>query len=394
MTVDTGIARVTVVVLDSAGVGHAPDAAEYGDEGSDTLGNLSRAVGGLSLPNLGALGLGNLTEIEGLPPADHPRAAWGRMTERSPGKDTTTGHWEMMGVILPAPFPLYPDGFPAQIIAEFERRCGRAVIGNRPASGTVIVPELLDQHRRTGALIVYTSADSVFQIAAHEDEVPVEELYRYCEIARALLVDEHAVARVIARPFIGDADGIVRTDRRRDFSLPPPAETALDLLTEAGLHVCGIGKIGDIFAHRGVAEEIHTHDNADGCERIIGRLDAQPEGMIFANLNDFDSKYGHRNNPEGYAAALVEFDRYLPAMLEKLTDRDLFFITADHGCDPTTASTDHSREQVPLLMAGGRVRGAALGVRETFADLGATICEALAVAAPTAGTSFLAEALS
>ncbi len=390
---ETGIARVTVVVLDSAGVGHAPDAASYGDEGSDTLGKLAHAVGGVDLPNLGALGLGNLADIEGVPPAEHPRAAWGRMTERSPGKDTTTGHWEMMGVILPEPFPLYPDGFPEEIIAEFARRCGRAVIGNRPASGTVIIPELLDEHRRTGALIVYTSADSVFQIAAHEDEVPVEELYRYCEIARALLVGEHAVVRVIARPFVGDADNLVRTDRRRDFSLPPPAETALDLLSGAGVHVYGIGKIGDIFAHRGVSEEVHTHDNADGCERIIERLGASSDGLIFANLNDFDSKYGHRNNPEGYAAALVEFDGYLPAMLERLTDRDLFFITADHGCDPTTASTDHSREQVPLLMAGGRVRGVALGVRETFADMGATICEALGAAPPAAGTSFLSEAL-
>ena len=385
-----GFERVTVVVLDSVGVGGAPDAAEYGDEGSNTLGNLSRAVGGLTLPNLQALGLGNIAEIEGVPPAEHPQAAWGRMQERSPGKDTTTGHWEMMGIILDEPFPVYPEGFPEELIAEFERRCGRPVIGNRPASGTVIIEELLDQHLRSGALIVYTSADSVFQIAAHEDVVPVEELYRCCRIARELLVGEHNVSRVIARPFVGEAGNLTRSDRRRDFSLPPPRDTVLDLLTGAGLPVCGIGKIGDIFAHRGVTEEIHTASNADGCERIIERIGSRAEGMIFANLNDFDSKWGHRNNAEAYAAGLVEVDGYLPGMLEQVGERDLLFLTADHGCDPTTASTDHSREQVPLLVAGPGVRaGAELGVRESFADLGETVCEALGVTGPGMGTSFL-----
>lgn len=387
------IARVTVVVLDSVGVGGAPDAADYGDEGSSTLTNLSRVVGGLELPNLQALGLGNIAEIAGVPPAASPRAAWGRMTERSVGKDTTTGHWEMMGVILDTPFPVYPDGFPEDVIDEFERRCGRPVIGNRPASGTVIIEELLAEHLRTGALIVYTSADSVFQIAAHEDVVPVEELYRCCEIARGLLVGEHNVSRVIARPFVGEAGHLTRTDRRRDFSLSPPQDTALDLLTAAGVRVCGIGKIGDIFAHRGVAEEVHTSSNADGCERIIERLDEQREGMIFANLNDFDSKWGHRNDAHGYAVGLAEVDGYLPGMLARLGPRDLLVLTADHGCDPTTASTDHSREQVPLLVTGGSVRPVALGVRDTFADLGQTICAAFGIAGPGVGTSFLREVL-
>ncbi len=386
--------RVTVVVLDSVGVGDAPDAAAYGDEGSSTLPHVARAVGGLRLPHLQALGLGNLADIAGVPPVAAPRAAWGRMTERSAGKDTTTGHWEMMGVILDRPFPVYPDGFPQQLLAEFQRRCGRPVIGNRPASGTQIIEELYDQQVRSGALIVYTSADSVFQVAAHEDIVPVAELYRCCEIARALLTGEHGVARVIARPFVGQPGNLVRTDRRRDFSLPPPHDTVLDRLTAAGVHVCAIGKIGDIFAHRGVSEEVHTASNADGCRQIISQLDRQGAGLIFANLNDFDSKWGHRNDVRGYAAGLAEVDGFLPGMLDRLTARDLFVLTADHGCDPTTASTDHSREQVPLLVAGGAVRAVPLGVRATFADLGATVCAAFGINGPQVGTSFLAEVLA
>ncbi len=390
-----GTTRVTVIVLDSVGVGGAPDVADYGDAGSDTLGNLSRAIGGLRLPVLQSLGLGNLAQIEGVPPAANPRAAWGRMTERSAGKDTTAGHWEMMGIISRTPFPVYPDGFPGSLIAELARRCGRPIIGNRPASGTVIIEELLAEHLHRGALIVYTSADSVLQIAAHEDVVPVAELYRCCEIAREMMVGEHAVSRVIARPFVGEPGDLQRTDRRRDFSLPPPEQTVLDALTEAGVNACGIGKIGDIFAHRGVSEEVHTASNADGCERIIERLDTQSEGMIFANLNDFDSKWGHRNNAEGYAAALVEVDGYLPSMLDRLDERDLLFITADHGCDPTTESTDHSREQVPLLVTGGGVHaGTELGVRDSFADLGATVSEALGVAPPAVGMSFLGEMIA
>ncbi|HUS80287.1 MAG TPA: phosphopentomutase [Armatimonadota bacterium] len=387
----SGTARVTVVVLDSAGIGSAPDAADFGDAGSDTLGNLSRAVGGLRLPNLGALGLGNVAGIEGVPPAGDPRGAHGRMIEQSAGKDTVNGHWEMMGVVSRRPFPVYPDGFPADLIAELGRRCGRPVIGNRPASGTLIIEELIAEHLRTGALIVYTSGDSVMQIAAHESVLPMPELYRCCQIARELAVGEHVVERIIARPFIGEPGHLVRTDRRRDWALPPPGRTVLDELTDAGMTVCGIGKIGDIFAHRGVSEEVHTRDNADGCRRIIERLDEQREGMIFANLNDFDSKYGHRNDAPGYAAALEEVDGYLPAMFERLSGRDLLFITADHGCDPTTASTNHSREQVPLLVAGPALRPVDLGVRDSFADLGATVAEAFGLQPPEAGRSFLRE---
>jgi len=378
-------------VLDSVGVGDAPDAAAYGDEGSNTLGNLARTVGGLDLPNLQALGLGNIAPVEGVPPAPEPRAAWGRLTARSAGKDSITGHWELMGLVGERPFPTYPEGFPAEIIDEFERRTGRPVIGNRPASGTVIIEELIGEHLATGALIVYTSADSVFQIAAHEDVVPVEELYRDCRIARELLTGEHAVARVIARPFVGEPGSLRRTRRRRDFALPPPRPTALDLLRDVRVRVWAVGKIEDIFSGRGIAEAIHTRDNADGCEVILRLLRDGAEGFIFANLNDFDSKFGHRNNPEGYAGALAEFDASLALMLEALEDDGLLMITADHGTDPTTESTDHSRERVPLLVTGAGARAVDLGTRDTFADVGATICELLGAAAPPAGTGFAAE---
>jgi len=388
------IRRATVVVLDSVGIGGAPDAADYGDACSDTLGNVARALHGLSLPNLASLGLGNAADLEGVPPSDAPAGAYGRMTECSAGKDTLDGHWELMGLINERPFPTYPSGFPAELIAEFERRCGRRVIGNRPASGTVIIEELIHEHLSTGALIVYTSADSVFQVAAHEQIVPVEELYHCCQIAREILTGEHGVARVIARPFVGEPGALRRTDRRRDYALSPPAKTALELLTEAGVHVCGVGKIAQIFAGRGVAESHHIADNAEGCRTIIEQLRSRPEGMVFANLNDFDTRYGHRNDPEGYAVALGEFDSYLSEMLELLGPADLFFITADHGCDPTTPSTDHSREQVPLLVTGGgAASGVDLGTRETFADLGATICALFGAKAPPDGNSFAPEVL-
>ncbi len=384
--------RATVVVLDSVGIGGAPDAASYGDEGSNTLGNLARAVGGLTVPNVASLGLGNVADLEGVPPADTPAGAYGRMIERSAGKDSINGHWELMGVVSQQAFPTYPEGFPPELIADFEERCGHEVIGNRPASGTVIIQDLIHEHRATGALIVYTSADSVFQIAAHEEVVPVEELYRCCERAREMLVGEHGVARVIARPFVGEPGALRRTDRRRDYALPPPAPTALDLLGEAGVHVCGVGKIQQIFAGKGVPESHHVVDNADGCRIIVERLAQQAEAMIFANLNDFDSRYGHRNNAAGYAAALEEFDGYLGEMLSLLGPGDVFVITADHGCDPTTASTDHSREQVPLLVTGGGVvPGLDLGVRESFADLGATLCDLFGAKAPPDGASFAAE---
>lgn len=382
---------MALVVLDSVGVGDAPDASVYGDEGSNTLGNTAHAVGGLHLPTLQALGLGNITPIEGVPPTDSPRAAWGRMTERSAGKDTMTGHWEMMGLLSARPFPTYPEGFPAEVIAEFERRTGRRVIGNRPASGTVIIEELLAEHLATGALIVYTSADSVFQVAAHEDVVPVEELYRACRIAREMLVGEHCVARVIARPFIGEPGSLQRTERRRDFALPPPGPTVLDHLAAAGVETWAIGKIEDIFSGRGIAHAEHTGNNAEGCALVLRLLRERIDGLIFANLNDFDSKFGHRNTPRAYAQALAEFDVALPELLDALGDDGLLMITADHGTDPTTPSTDHSRERVPLLVTGAGVRPVALGTRDCFADLGATLCALFDAEPPDVGTSFAGE---
>ena len=385
--------RIALVVLDSAGIGDAPDAAHYHDEGSNTLGNLSRAVGGLTLPTLQRLGLGNLTEISGVPPVERPKAAWGRMTEQAAGKDTVVGHWEMMGQIRREPFPLYPDGFPGDVIAEFERLTGRPAIGNYPASGTVIIEELFEEHRRTGAWIVYTSGDSVFQIAAHEELIPVEELYRACEIAREMLHGEHEVARVIARPFVGEQGSLQRTDRRRDSPLPPPGPTALGPLQEAGVPVVAVGKINDIFAGQGIARSIHTGSNAEGVEAVLGLLAEEAGGLIFANLNDFDTRYGHRNDPQGYADALVEFDGCLPQMLDLLGESDMLLMVADHGTDPTTESTDHSRERVPLLVAGPKVQPVHLGTRETYADVGATLCELLNARPLPTGSSFAAEVL-
>jgi phosphopentomutase len=390
------VQRAILVVLDSVGIGGAPDAAQYGDEGANTLGNIARAVGGLHLPNLARLGIGNLIPIEGVPPAERPVGAYGRLTEMSPGKDTTTGHWELAGVPLDSPFPTYPDGFPADLIAEYERRIGRRVLGNYPASGTVIIQELGEEHMRTGYPIVYTSADSVFQVAAHEEIIPIEELYRICGIARELLSGEHAVGRVIARPFVGQQRGaFTRTERRRDFSLPPPKPTILDRVKEAGLEVMGVGKIEDIFAHRGLTRSNHTGNNMDTLDAILQFVSQGDRGLIFANLIDFDMLYGHRNNPRGYADTLEAFDRRLPELLAALRPGDLLILTADHGNDPTTPSTDHSREQVPLLLAGPQVRpGAELGTRSTFADVAATIAELLRVEPPPAGVSFARQALS
>ncbi|MGD9495754.1 MAG: phosphopentomutase [Armatimonadota bacterium] len=379
---------MVLVVLDSVGVGDAPDAAAYGDAGSNTLVNTARAVGGLEVPNLQALGLGNIAAIAGVSPDPEACGAWGRLTARAAGKDSITGHWELMGLVNERPFPTYPEGFPEEIIAQFARRTGRGVIGNRPASGTAIIEELIAEHLATGALIVYTSADSVFQVAAHEQVVPIEELYRCCEIARELLVGEHCVARVIARPFVGEPGALRRTERRRDFALPPPAPTALDLLSDAGVHTWGVGKIEDLFAGRGVQTALHTGDNAEGCRTLVRLLREGAEGLIFVNLNDFDSKYGHRNDPHGYARALTEFDGYLSVMREALGTGGVLAITADHGTDPTTPSTDHSRERVPLLVAGDGVGPVDLGTRESFADVAATICELFGAAAPPAGTSF------
>ena len=381
--------RVILIVLDSVGCGDAPDAAEYGDEGSNTLANTARAVGGLNLPHLGRLGLGHVTPIQGVPPAESPAGAYGRLTEVSAGKDTTTGHWELAGVVLSQPFPTYPNGFPAELIAEFERRIGRGTLGNYPASGTVIIQELGEEHMRTGKPIVYTSADSVFQVAAHEEVIPVEELYRICQIARELLVGEHGVGRVIARPFIGRPGNFTRTERRRDFSLSPPRDTILDVLKAAGRQVMGVGKIEDIFAHRGLTQSNHTGNNMDGVDAILEFMAADGEGLIFANLVDFDMLYGHRNNPRGYADALEAFDARLPQIEAALSEEDVLMITADHGNDPTTPSTDHSRERVPILVTGPNLRrNVNLGTRDSFADVAATIADLLGVTWEGPGQSF------
>jgi len=385
--------RVVVLVLDSCGVGGAPDADGYGDLGASTLPHTAQACGGLRLPVMARLGLGRIAPIAGVPPDPAPAGAFGRLTETAAGKDSTTGHWELMGVPLAQPFPTYPRGFPPEVITPFAARIGREVLGNRPASGTAIIAELGAEHLRTGSPIVYTSADSVFQVAAHESVIPVDELYRYCLIARTeILVGPHAVSRVIARPFVGAPGRFVRTDRRRDFSVPPPEPTVLDHLVAGGVPVVAIGKIADLFAGRGITESAHTHDDQDGLEQTRRALAEARGGFIFANLVDLDTLYGHRNNPRGYGDDLEAIDAGLGPIVAGLRERDLLMITADHGNDPTSSGTDHTREQVPLLVAGPRVRpGVDLGVRATLADVGATVAEALGAASPRAGTSVLRE---
>lgn len=384
------IPRVILLILDSVGVGELPDAAKYGDTGSATLPNVAKAVGGLHLPNLEKMGLGNILPIEGVSPQDRCRAGWGKMAEKSPGKDTTTGHWEMMGIILQRPFPVYPDGFPDQIIDAFEQRIGTKVIGNKAASGTEIIQELGREHMATGYPIVYTSADSVFQVAAHEEIISVDKLYALCEIARELLQGEHGVGRVIARPFLGSPGAFWRTERRRDFSLPPSQPTLLDRLQGAGYIVFGIGKIPDIFAGRGISRSLPAHGNSEVLEAVLTAMrELQEPGLIFANFVDFDMLWGHRNDSQGYASGLEALDSQLPVIIENMAPRDLLIITADHGCDPTTPSTDHSREYVPLLVLGADASGCVpLGVRETFADVAASIAEFLGLKWEGAGTSF------
>jgi phosphopentomutase len=371
--------RAIVLVLDSVGAGALPDAADYGDEGSNTLGNTAAAVGGLSMPVLGAMGLGNITPIAGVPPTVTPVASWGKNAERSAGKDTTTGHWEMMGLVLERAFPTYPTGFPADVIEEFCRLTGLAgVLGNSVASGTVIINELGDEHVATGLPIVYTSADSVFQIAAHEEAFGLERLYEVSEIARAMLTGEHCVGRVIARPFVGpDASGTyVRTHRRRDFAVKPFEPTVLDLLQEAGVSVFGVGKIGDIFAWEGITSSPHVTDNMDGFDHLVREVSRPEPGFVFCNLVDFDMLWGHRNDAAAYAAGLEAVDRRMPELLDAMVDGDLLVITADHGCDPTTASTDHSREYTPLIAkVKGVDAGVDLGVRATFGDIGETVLD-------------------
>jgi phosphopentomutase len=383
-----------LIVLDSVGVGELPDAAAYGDEGSDTLGNISRRVR-LRLPTLRRFGLPSIASVEGMTPVSDPLAAFGRMAEASPGKDSVTGHWELAGLVLDRPFPVFPDGFPADVIAEFEQRIGRATLGNKAASGTAIIDELGPEHLRTGRPIVYTSADSVFQIAAHEEVVPVSRLYEFCEIAFELVGLGRGVGRVIARPFIGQPGAFQRTANRRDFALTPFAPTLLDFLTESGRFVLAIGKIEDLFAGRGISRAVHTSSDDHGMDEIERALDSMPRGLIFANLVDFDTIYGHRNDPEGYAANLERFDVRLSALLPRLSGRDLLVVTADHGNDPTTASTDHSREHVPVFLFGPAVRaGVDLGVRPTFADLGQTVADLFGVGPLSHGTSFLGDVLA
>ena len=385
----SNIQRVILIILDSVGCGDAPDAESFGDQGSNTLSNTAQAVGGLKLPNMGRLGLGNITPIKGVSPVDEALGAYGRLTEVSPGKDTTTGHWELMGIPLESPFPTYPHGFPKDIIAEFERRIGRRTLGNYPASGTVIIQELGVEHMRSGKPIVYTSADSVFQLAAHEEVIPVDELYRCCQIAREILSGEHAVGRVIARPFVGEPGNFTRTERRKDFSLTPPKDTLMDVLKADGKEVMGVGKIEDIFAHRGLTQSIHTLNNMAGVDAVLGFMATGANGLVFANLVDFDMLYGHRNNPRGYADALEEFDVRLPEIQAALCGGDVLMLTADHGNDPTTPSTDHSRERVPILVTGPQVRRATdLGTRDSFADVAASIADLLGVAWEGAGMSF------
>ena len=384
--------RATIIVLDGVGIGEAPDAGAYGDAGSDTLGNLSRVLGGLDLPNLAQAGLGNIAPLQGVAPVTRPAAAWGRMLPRSAGKDSTTGHWEIAGVHLARPFPTYPDGFPPEIIAEFERRTGRRVIGNCVGSGTGIIDRFAPEAERLGAWIVYTSADSVFQIAANEDRIPLAELYAACDIARALLVPPHDVSRVIARPYRGSPGTYQRTPNRRDVSIQPPEETLLDALAAAGIARDGVGKVDDLFAGRSIASK-HVAGNDEGIGLITRWLEGDRSGLLFCNLVDFDQLYGHRNDARGFHQALRAFDAALPTLRAPLHEDDLLFLTADHGNDPTTPSTDHARECVPLLAFGPRVAPVGLGDRSTFSDLGATVAAWFGIGFRGRGTSFLPQLL-
>lgn len=367
--------RVIWIVLDSVGIGEMPDAAKYGDAGSDTLGHIARQRQ-LHLPNFCSLGLANIKPLTGLRPAAEPAGAYGKCALASPGKDTTTGHWEMVGIHLEKPFPLFPHGFPREVMDEFERRIGRHAIGNKAASGTEIIKELGEEHVRTGSPIVYTSADSVFQVAAHEEVIPLFELYKICDTAREILRGPYEVGRVIARPFIGEPGSFTRTPNRHDYAVPPPKGMLLDQLAERGIDVYSIGKIFDVFLGRGIREYVKTKSNTDGMEKTTDAMEEVEEGLIFVNLVDFDQQYGHRNDVEGYARALEEVDRWLPEFTEELRDDDLAIFTADHGCDPTTPSTDHSREYVPLLAFGPSVNyGVNLGTRATLSDIGQTVAE-------------------
>lgn len=390
------INRAIVIVLDGVGAGEAPDAADYGDVGSNSLGNTARAVGGLRVPNMERIGLGHITPMLGVAPAIPAQGAYGKMRPISAGKDSISGHWELMGIYLPELLPTYPDGFPPEVLEEFKRLTGLEVLGNKPASGTEIIKELGVEHMRTGKPIVYTSADSVFQIAAHEEIIPIERQYELCLIARKMLTGKHAVGRVIARPFLGsDPSNFKRTLNRRDFPLTPPGDTMMDTLVAAGKKVYGTGKIDDLFAGRGLSGTNHSEDNRSSIRGLLEYLDQDFEGMIFSNLVEFDMVYGHRNDARGYADALEAFDSALEQIQEKMRETDIGLIVADHGVDPTTPGTDHTREFIPLLVFGSCVRpNVDLGIRDSFADVGATLAEIFAVQPPKIGASFLSEILA
>jgi len=381
--------KAIVLVLDGVGIGEMPDAGEYGDRGSNTLGNTALAVGGLNLPNLQKLGLGNIENIKGVPPVEHPLASWGKMIEMSKGKDSTTGHWEMMGIVSEVPMPTFPLGFPDDLVRRYSELTGRVILGNEAASGTEIIERLGEEQVQTGGLIVYTSADSVFQVAAHEQVIPVELPYEYCETARTILQPpELGVGRVIARPFTGEAGSYTRTSARRDFSLPPPGETLIDVLAAGGIPVKGVGKIDDLFAHRNI-ETVHAGSNEEEM-RILQRMVGESRGgFIFANLCDFDTQWGHRNNYRGFAEGLTAVDKWLPTLLKLLDHRDIFMLTADHGNDPTTPSTDHSREYTPILLYSPSFAGRPLGVRRTFSDIASTLCDFFGIPGSFPGDSFL-----
>lgn len=382
--------RVIWIVLDSVGMGAMPDAHLFGDVGANTIGNVSKKLGGLNLPNLQKLGLGNIEGMEGVDPVESPEGSYARLAELSMGKDTTTGHWEMVGIHTKDGFPTYPDGFPKDVMDVFEAKIGRKSLANYPASGTVIIEDLGQEHVETGQPIVYTSADSVFQIAAHEDVIPLEELYQMCEIAREILTGKHAVARVIARPFKGENGNFIRTSNRRDFALLPPHKTSLDYLKDAGLDVIGIGKIEDIFAGQGITKAIHTASNMEGVDATIDQMKQASKGLIFTNLVDFDMKWGHRNDYINYGKALEEFDARLPEILANMKEDDVLFITADHGCDPTFPGTDHTREYVPFIAYGNNIKeNSDMKTRKSFADMGQTIGEIFGLPQIPIGESFL-----
>lgn len=388
--------RVIIIVLDSVGIGSMPDAEKYGDQGADTLGHISRAVKGFKLPRLQKMGLGNIASLKGVPPSPSPSGAYGKLAEKSKGKDTTVGHWEIAGVVKKKAFPVYPNGFPKELISKFEKIIGRKVIGNIASSGTRIIAELGEEHLRTGYPIVYTSADSVFQIAAHEEIIPLKKLYRFCHLARQLLQGKHGIARVIARPFIGKPGRFTRSAHRHDYSLPSPEETLLDVLLKNGHRTYAVGKINDIFAQRGISKYKLIEDDRDGVDKTIQAMRRKGLSLIFTNLVDFDMKYGHRRDVKGYARALRRFDRRIPEIHENLQKEDILVITADHGCDPTfKAHTDHTREYIPLLVSGRPVApGVNLGIRESFADIGQTAADYLEIPKLKYGKSFLPLILS